>query len=546
MMLLCGLLVTLLGLLPPASSSTAPPARRLATGRFSWATRGNDRFLRFLPGAKASSGGSKSSSVERRDCQGEWSGWGACDASGKQSRAHSVTAPASGGGASCPSSPETRACADCVGVYSCWGACVGGKQSRAFRVKTKKSGSGKACALADGATVQRSCTAPDHEIAWGYYADDKTQWAKESVADVLPLPKAAELTVVHCDLGETVEFTWKSQAAARKEDAQATGHDLWKLGNEEDYATCTFEGSSGSELVPHAASAFPASYGAAPETCAHQFSCDTPGTHFFACSVAGACSNGMQRVRVWVTDSSKTRTLRAQQPQLTTLANAMSKHLVPVAYSESQNPVADSVAANISAMLRAIETFSPGACADWLIPSDLSDAKCKAFALTDRGFIERVRATPNFTLAASYYADALSLVAGFCPAESYLTELRVKEGVDKSAADAQFEVACAACGTDSLDMTDVRLAYYRKGWAVPANSACKEEVPKRLSASELAAAVEQALKDVRGSGVGASPSSIAELLGSESAGQSISRRGWATAGIAVAVAVVALTSVQYN
>lgn len=417
---------------------------------------------------------------------------------------------------------------------------MNGQQTRAFRITSPKVGSGQACTLADGATVQRSCTAPDHEIAWGYYADDKTQWAKTSIADVTPLPKSTELTVVHCDLGETVEFTWKSQASALEADPEATGHDLWKLGNEEDYATCKFDSSSADELVPHAASAFPASYGDAPGTCAHQFSCDAPGTHFFACRVAGACTNGLQRVRVWVTDSSKTQTLRTQQPQLTTLANAMSEHLVPVAYSQSQDPVADSVAANISAMLDAIETYSPEACADWLTPSDLSDAKCKAFALTDRGFIERIRATPNFTLAASYYASALSLVTGFCPAESYLTELRVKEGTNKNAADAQFEVACAACGTNSLDMTDVRLAYYRKGWALPENSACKDEVPKRLSASELATAVEKALKDFGGSGTGASPSSKVEELG-ESAGQTVRRRGWDMIKILSVVTVAALS-----
>lgn len=386
--------------------------------------------------------------------------------------------------------------------------------------------------------MQRSCTLPDHKIAWTYYEEDKSQWSKSSLADVTPIPKATELTILHCDVGQTVEFTWESQASAKAKDSQATGHDLWQLSNEEDYAKCAFDSSTSSELVPHAASVFPASYTAAPEVCSHQFSCNTQGTHFFACSVAGACHNGMQRVRIWVTDSSKTETLRAQQPQLTTLSSVMSDHLVPVAYSDNEGPVSDDVAANISTMLASIQSLSPEACADWLAPNDLTDAMCKAFALTDRGFIERVRATPNFTLAQSYYTNALALVSGFCPAESYLTELRVKEA-DKSAADAQFAVACNACGTNSLDMTDVRLAYHRKGWAVPSNSACSEDVPKRLTSSELQLAVQEATANADG----ASPSPLQdENLGDDSLGH-LSRR---QSHLAAAMAVMATVSMVWG
>ena len=150
--------------------------------------------------------------------------------------------------------------------------------------------------------MQRSCTLPDHKIAWTYYEEDKSQWSKSSLADVTPIPKATELTVVHCDVGQTVEFTWESQASAKAKDSQATGHDLWQLSNEEDYAKCAFDSSTSSELVPHAASVFPASYTAAPEVALTSFHAIRK-VHTFSHAVAGACHNGMQRVRIWVTDS---------------------------------------------------------------------------------------------------------------------------------------------------------------------------------------------------------------------------------------------------
>merc|ERR1711871_749472 len=265
-------------------------------------------------------------------------------------------------------------------------------------------------------------------------------------------------------------------------DEHPLSHNLWQLGNEVDYAKCNFDGSGSTELVSQKSSSFPSSYSSAPSTCAHTFSCDTPGTHFFSCSVAGACNNGLQRVRVWVTDSSKTQTLQSQEPQLTTLADAMSDHLVPAAYGP--DTLTDAKAVSISAMMNEIVSHSPYSCADWLTPAVLTDQNCKAFAYTDLGFVARVKATPNYTQAQMYYTSALNAKNSFCPAESYLTELRIAQG-DKTAADTQFEIACATCGTNSLDMTDVRLAYYRKGWTPPESSSCASEVPKRFSASQL-------------------------------------------------------------
>ena len=58
------------------------------------------------------------------------------------------------------------------------------------------------------------------------------------------------------------------------------------------------------------------------------------------------------------------------------------------------------------------------------------------------------------------YDRALTLKTHFCPALSYKTELHVANN-DRAKADVAFAMACTHCGTNSLDMSDVRLAYGR-------------------------------------------------------------------------------------
>merc|ERR1712028_302030 len=131
-----------------------------------------------------------------------------------------------------------------------------------------------------------------------------------------------------------------------------------------------------------------------------------------------------------------------------------------------------------------IATNSPDACADWIIPANLDDATCKAFAYTDMGYLARSRPTPDYTAAETHYDAALALKTNFCPALSYKTELFVSQN-DKTKADVAFKLACTECGTNSLDMSDVRLAYGRKAWNVPDNTACTVEVPVRFNADQL-------------------------------------------------------------
>ena len=76
------------------------------------------------------------------------------------------------------------------------------------------------------------------------------------------------------------------------------------------------------------------------------------------------------------------------------------------------------------------------------------------------------------------------LKANFCLALSYKTELYIAKG-EKDNADTAFRLACDACGTNTLDMTDVRLSYGKKDWSVPTGTKCTAEVPTRKDTVEL-------------------------------------------------------------
>jgi len=467
LMLIVGILSTIV-----VTSTSEFPQRELVSTR-------NLPHRRVLPGSKGSSSGSSSSSsssTTNTNCVGKFGSWGSCSiGSGKQSRTYTITQAKQGSGTACAKSAgasEFRACGDCVGAWSCWTACDATtlQKSRTFIVTTPATGSGTACTTADQEVEQSACTPATKSIDWTYYSTP-ADWKKESLNDLNPALVSTELKVVHCDIGETVEISWGSASASSTTSATMK-HDLWSMGNEQAYVSCDV--TSATQLVPPDAK------------CGYQIQCSSVGTTYYACNVDGACANGLQRVRIIVTDSSKTATIKSQKPGLKTLADVMEDDLVPVAYAKAgtSNVLTDTKADEIQVKLEAIVTSSPTACADWLLPVDLNDATCKAFAYTDMGYLARKRPTPDYTQAETHYDRALNLIANFCPALAYKTELHVNKG-EKSLADAAFRLACQHCGTNSLDMSDVRLAYGRKQWNVPEGTECTAEVPKRFNSEQL-------------------------------------------------------------
>jgi len=282
-----------------------------------------------------------------------------------------------------------------------------------------------------------------------------------------------ELPVVHCNKGSTVEISWQPPTKD-----STMKHDLWSFSSEASYVSCAFDSVGAASLV------------AKSTTCGYTVDCDVPGTKFFACGVDGACENGLQRVRIIVTDSSQTTALKSQQPSLKTLAEVMATEMVPIVYTA--NALTDAKATSIEVQFNAIIENSPDSCADWLVSND--DATCKAFAYTDIGFVLRGKPTAAYALAEAAYDKALALKSNFCPALAYKTELYVNKN-EKDAADTAFAVACTQCGTNSLDMSDVRLAYGRKKWTVPSGTACTAEVPARKNAAQLQKFKEDDLKE---------------------------------------------------
>ena len=107
---------------------------------------------------------------------------------------------------------------------------------------------------------------------------------------------ATEMPLVHCPLGGSVEFYW---------DGTPDHHDVWQLFDQDSYINCRF--NSGRALRRRTSGT----------SGVYRFNCDSVGGHFFACSVSDACSKGLQRVRVHVTDPSKTEAVRAQIDPIT-------------------------------------------------------------------------------------------------------------------------------------------------------------------------------------------------------------------------------------
>ena len=194
-------------------------------------------------------------------------------------------------------------------------------------------------------------------------------------------------------------------------------HDLWELSSDAALTNCAFGSDGGAvELV------------AASGAGTHTIVCDADGAgmgeRYFACAVGGACAKGFQRVRVRVTDPTKTSALAASGKA--TLASVFADDLIALAYN-GHHVGSEAEAVRILRDLESIAENAPESCADWIPAAQNSETACRAYAATDMGFMERVRPESNFTAAAAHYATAIALRPTWCGAQAYRTELMLAE-----------------------------------------------------------------------------------------------------------------------
>jgi len=251
----------------------------------------------------------------------------------------------------------------------------------------------------------------------------------------------SEMPLVHCEIGQTVRLEWNESSVQ---------HDIFEMFSYSSYVNCLFEEPSIQRVMPSTSGSY-------------EFSCDTMGTKLFACGVNQACREGKQRIRIHTIDSRKTLSIT----QGATLAGYM-REAVPLYEGDYQDAIAEPDAVRLEDMLLSIASNSPTSCADWLIPSQLTNTTCLAFVYVDLGLLYRKRASFNTAVSEEYYRKSLSLIPSFCLAESYIVELYIKLN-NQTAADDQYHIACNACGAVDLDMELVRMAYAQKGWDLPAN-----------------------------------------------------------------------------
>ena len=262
-----------------------------------------------------------------------------------------------------------------------------------------------------------------------------------------------EYTVISCPLGSTVLLAWDTQNTAVQDN-------VYLMGSEEAYLKCDGTATGAYQVVTSAKDGI------------FSFPCSTPGTHFLA-SLAGSpasrCSSVKQRVRVHVSDPSQTESLRATLNPATgknhySLMKIMDDDIIPI----TAGGIPSEARANeILEHLWCAEPHSPAACADWIPAALNTNATCLAWLNTDIGFMLRKRpGNPDFAGAEDYYKRALALSPRYCPAESYYSELLVQRG-DKTAAMAQFDKACTACGASTIDILDAQSTFEAKGWGRP-------------------------------------------------------------------------------
>jgi len=250
-----------------------------------------------------------------------------------------------------------------------------------------------------------------------------------------------------CPLGSRVTFKWSG-----------TMHDIWQLPSEKAYNTCDF-----SQTVSSGAAARKVSL--ALNSASFDFACDKLGIFYFACSVQNACSEGNQKVRIYVSDPVKTVKLRAKGGL--SLEEFNRKHtLLFAGYANNNQGISQANADKAITDAESVLKHSPESCSDWIPASWNSDKSCRAFLYTDLGFISRVRPTPDFAASERYYMQALQITPGMCGATSYLAELRVQQG-NKAKADKLYVETCTACGQYSMDFFDLNFAYDKRQWTKP-------------------------------------------------------------------------------
>lgn len=235
-------------------------------------------------------------------------------------------------------------------------------------------------------------------------------------------------------------------------------HNIVKLPTEEAYWACNFNATCSPSC--------PKTLVEAGSSGSYEFSCDSLGAHFFACSVGDACAKGKQKVTIYVSEPEKTAALRTRGG--ISLEEFHRKYsLLFEGYARNHQALPSNNADQSILDGENVIAGSPESCSDWIMPSWNTDDNCKAVVYTDLGFIARVRPDPDFEASDRFYEKALALSPFMCGALAYQTELRVQQ--DRQAdADALFQKACTSCGEQDSDFKEVLFAYQNKSWTVPA------------------------------------------------------------------------------
>eukprot|EP00946_MAST-07B_sp_MAST-7B-sp1_P003260 g3260.t1 len=305
-------------------------------------------------------------------------------------------------------------------------------------------------------------------VEWKYYTPDSADGAvwNTNLLDRRPVPNATELPLVVCPSGSTVEFRWSNSDAVQGEGHK---HDVWELPSDAALMGCAFNGTGATELAQSSASG------------SLSILCDADaggmGERYFACSVGGACAKGFQRVRVRVTDPTKTATLVSSGKA--TLANVFANDLITLTYN-GHHVESEAQANRILSDLQSIAENAPQSCADWIPAAQNSEEACRAYAATDMGFMERVRPIPNYTAAEMFYAEAIRLQPTWCGAPAYMVELMLQREADAvvdgsdereislaaAAVVSQYRRACNVCA-GSVGLMAVHLEFAKRDRNIP-------------------------------------------------------------------------------
>eukprot|EP00392_Amoebophrya_sp_AT5.2_P012405 g12508.t1 len=309
----------------------------------------------------------------------------------------------------------------------------------------------------------------------GFSVTSVTGTENAAAAEVMEMDWGAmtgkEYKMIVCDKGNKIRFHWDTTVGSSPSMME---HDLHRINLESEYVACDFTHATNLATV------------AKKNT--HTFSCDRQGMHFFSCQVTGHCTEAKQKLRVQVTDMSKTLRLRETlntDPKYNakhwTYAMVMSGYFVDADFNGgfATDAVASTAQYRLWCVLPHCKDLAAAgdggngalASADWFPEAANSVSLCEAFVEADIGYAYRKRPTPNYAKAEEYYDKALAIKPDFCAALSYKTGMYVQMG-DASRAHGYFPSACSSCGDKSLDMEMLKAAYDEKGWKYPCGTDC--------------------------------------------------------------------------